>query len=55
MISEKKYKEGDHPFWEDYGYTAEEWRMRMQIEHLNDPMWDHAPFEHQWTEFENDN
>lgn len=55
MISEKKIPEGDEPFWKAYGYTAEEWRQRMQWEHIGDPAWDHAAYEHQWTEFENDN
>lgn len=54
MIHNKKLPEGEHPFWEDYGYTAEEWRLRMQIERKGVEMWDNAAFESEWTEFENE-
>lgn len=54
MIHNKTIAEGDEPFWKAYGYTAEEWRLRMQIEHEGDPTWDMSTYESCWTEFDTD-
>jgi hypothetical protein len=54
MIHNKTLPEGDEPFWKAYGYTAEEWRLKMQNEQSCDPMWDMAAYESCWTEFDTD-
>ena len=34
------------------GYKGEEWRLRMQNEHIGNAMWDESGYESQWTEFD---
>lgn len=49
MSDEKKL---ETPFYEFYGYTAEEWRLRNYQERHGNADWENAAFEYDWNEIE---
>lgn len=48
----KKPQERLSPFYEYYGYTPMEWRLRNYQEHVGCADWEQSPWEHEWNDID---
>lgn len=39
-------------FYEYYGYTPTEWRLRTEQEHIGSAEWEQSPWEHEWNQID---